>query len=87
MGHERTVPGHQPSPDLPFVSVETVDHSGQAVEAGSVRDEISDVDENCVDQLIAPGRPLGRWVPAYNDCNTFVDEVIGQCDDRGLNGR
>lgn len=74
------VPGQDEPPDAPGVPVETVDHTGQSNQPGSYSIPLPyDVDEDCVNNMIKPGRDLGRFLPAINDCHTFVQQVLTHC--------
>ncbi|KAG9575752.1 hypothetical protein KCV01_g17711, partial [Aureobasidium melanogenum] len=74
------VPGQDRPPDAIFSPVGTVDHTGQSTEDGSQLIPLyEDIDEGCVDEMIQPGRPLGRFIPTMNDCHTFVDQVLKHC--------
>jgi RHS repeat-associated protein len=73
------VPGQEGRSDWPFDPTQTVDHSGQSNAPNARRIRIPfPVDEQCIDRLIAPGRPTGRWTP-LNQCQSFVDDVLNQC--------
>jgi RHS repeat-associated protein len=71
------VPG-QGQCDCPGIPTAVVDHS---TESGTdiTCTEVEDVDEECVNRLIQPGRPTGPWIPVANDCWRFVDNVISKC--------
>ncbi|WP_089725806.1 RHS repeat-associated core domain-containing protein [Candidatus Thiosymbion oneisti] len=74
------VPGQGDNKDLPGVPVETIDHSGQSIEPNARQIPIPyPVDEQCVNNLIRPGRDLGRFIPFFNDCKGFVDDVLDEC--------
>lgn len=75
------VAGMGPAQDGPLPSwplgIATVvrDHSNEA-SAGCL--EVPNVNENCVNQQLEIGKSTGPWGPD-NNCNTFVDEVVGTC--------
>lgn len=71
------VPGHGGC-DCPGTQTEVVDHSDeQGPEVTCI--VLQNVDEDCVNEMIEPGRPTGRWIPGANDCWSFVRLVISQC--------
>jgi RHS repeat-associated protein len=73
------VPG-QGRADFPLAPVSTIDHTGQSESPGATEVPISfPVNEECVNRLIAPGRPLGLFVPGSNDCHTFDARVLDLC--------
>ena len=47
--------------------------------AGRTCTPVPNVDEDCVNSYLGPNRPLGKWVPFFNDCNGFRDYVLSQC--------
>jgi hypothetical protein len=65
-----------PLPSWPL-GIPTVvrDHSSEA-STGCL--EVPNVNENCVNQQLEIGKSTGPWGPD-NNCNTFVDEVVGTC--------
>ncbi|GLQ93473.1 hypothetical protein GCM10007901_24240 [Dyella acidisoli] len=74
------VPGQDEPPDSPGTPVGTIDHTGQSDQSGSYSIPLPyDVDEDCVNDMIKPGRDLGRFLPAINDCHTFVQQVLQHC--------
>lgn len=78
MGGECPVPG-QGCADIPWVTeTQTIDHSGQSEASNASCEKMQNVDEQCVDDMIAPGQPQGTWTP-YNQCQSFAWNVIGQC--------
>lgn len=70
------VPGGQI--DLPGIPTTTNDHTGQHSQPGAKCYVMKDVDEDCVNRMIKPGQPTGRWWP-WNNCNTFVSDVLSEC--------
>ncbi|MNR08436.1 hypothetical protein D3C85_1245910 [compost metagenome] len=73
------IPG-QGSPDMTGTPVSTVDHTGQSIKPGSKQVPLSfDVDEDCVNDLIKPGRALGEFAPVVNDCQGFAGAVLAAC--------
>ena len=79
------VAGMGPAQDGPLPSwplgIRTIirDHSN---EASTGCRENTNVDENCVNQQLEFGKSAGPWGPD-NNCNTFVDEVVGTCTRHG----
>ncbi|HKU19316.1 MAG TPA: RHS repeat-associated core domain-containing protein [Candidatus Saccharimonadales bacterium] len=79
------VPGQGEPPDAPGTPVGTVDHTGQSNQPGSYSIPLPyDVDEDCVNDMIKPGRDLGRFIPGVNDCHTFVQQVLQHCRKRKI---
>ncbi|MBZ5532401.1 MAG: peptidase C39, bacteriocin processing [Acidobacteriia bacterium] len=73
------VPG-QGRADFPLAPVSTIDHTGQSKSPDATEVPIPfPVNEECVNALIAPGRPLGLFVPSSNDCHTFDARVLDLC--------
>ncbi len=78
------IPGHGRC-DCPGIRTEVVDHSTETGPKVTCR-EMQYIDEDCVNEQIRPGRSTGRWIPAVNDCWSFVDLVIERCrTDRPFN--
>lgn len=74
------VPGQGEPPDAPFTNVGTIDHTGQSNQPGAYSIPLpDDMDESCVNEMISPGRDLGKFIPGVNDCHTFVQQVISHC--------
>jgi hypothetical protein len=74
------VPGQGEPPDAPGTPVGTIDHTGQSSQPGSYSIPLpDDLDEDCVNNMIKPGRDLGSFLPGLNDCHTFVQQVIAHC--------
>ena len=74
-GTRGNVPGNQYG-DLPGDPVQVTDHSGRSKQPGTTCSRVEGVDEKTVNDLIKPGRPLGRWGPT-NQCQSFVRDVLG----------
>ncbi|WP_420347619.1 RHS repeat-associated core domain-containing protein [Pelagibius sp.] len=72
------VPAQDGNFDKPYDPTQTVDHSGQAAADNASCEPMQNVSEECVNELIRPGRPTGAWHP-YNQCRNFTAHVIGQC--------
>lgn len=72
-----SIPG-QGNSDYPGVPVQTCPHTGQSAQSNSTCVPVANVDEQCVDNLINPGRDLGRWGPT-NQCQSFTGDVLNQC--------
>ncbi|NJO16764.1 MAG: RHS repeat-associated core domain-containing protein [Thioploca sp.] len=77
MGGQCPVPG-QNCADVPYSPTQTKDHSGQSLKINVSCELVPNVDEECVNQLIIPGRPTGNWT-LINQCQTFASSVINQC--------
>jgi len=74
------VPGQGNNKDLPLTSVSTIDHTGQSQLPNSNESPVPfPVNEQCINNLIQPGQNLGRFVPLFNDCQTFVEDVLNEC--------
>jgi len=69
MGTEEGVP----QSDRPGVKTEVVDHSGQVPDS---TETFTGVDKAALDTYTQIGTPTGRWIPGYNDCNTWTTTVI-----------
>ncbi len=68
--------GNASSADWPGDPVQTCDHSGRDME-GAVCEKLNNVDEDAVNDMIAPGQSLGRWLP-WNQCQSFARDVINE---------
>jgi hypothetical protein len=55
------------------------DHAGQGVKPNATCYPVPDVDEDCVDRHLEPGRGTGAWVPPFNDCHTVVRDILDDC--------
>lgn len=77
MGAACAIPGQNCS-DVPYTSTQTKDHTGQSDQEDATCVLQRNVDESCVDDLIAPGQPTGRW-SIFNQCQSFAYSVIGRC--------
>ncbi len=77
MGGDCPVPG-QGCSDVPFIPTSTKDHSGQSDQMNASCSLVPDVDEDCVNARIAPGRPLGPRLP-WNQCQSFASRVLFLC--------
>jgi RHS repeat-associated protein len=78
-GMDGNVPGQEGRSDWPYADTQTVDHTGQSKAPNARRVEIPfDVDEQCVNDLIRPGRQTGPWTP-FNQCQSFVSDVLEAC--------
>jgi RHS repeat-associated protein len=64
--------------DSPVSPVETVDHTGRSNGPNAQCIQVPDADEATVNKLIKPGRPLGYFVPPFNYCHSFVNNVLFQ---------
>lgn len=47
-------------------------------EVGTSCEEITHVDEDCVNRELTIGKKLGSW-GLFNNCLTFTDDVISRC--------
>jgi len=82
MGGECPVPGQNCS-DIPYSPTETKNHSGQSEEINASCKLVPNIDEECVNDLIMPGRSTGAWT-LTNQCQTFVKDVINECSKQQL---
>jgi RHS repeat-associated protein len=75
MGNAQGVPGeNQESPDLPYITdTYTVDHHGRKP---LLMRDVRGLSRPAVEAWMQLGRETGGWAPLFNDCNTWVDEVI-----------
>ncbi|MFZ6723965.1 RHS repeat-associated core domain-containing protein [Undibacterium sp. MH2W] len=72
------IPG-QGNMDLPFTLTQVVNHQGQSKAPNATCEpQKPEVDEDCVNKHLGLGTPTGRWAP-WNQCQSFVKEVIQQC--------
>jgi hypothetical protein len=55
------------------------DHSGESERVGAVCTPVPNVDVDCVNEALTIGRPAGRWIPPFSDCQTFARSVVQQC--------
>jgi hypothetical protein len=71
-----------PLPSSPCCGTKTaiVDESK---ETGATCYDIPKADEDCVNNELAIGKPLGDW-GANNNCNTFAGQVIKKCGGRNV---
>lgn len=81
MGGECPIPG-QGCSGKPGLRTQTIGHTGQGNATGSVCVTVPDVDEQCVNNAIAPGRATGRWMP-WNQCQSFVRDTLYNCSTLG----
>jgi uncharacterized protein RhaS with RHS repeats len=72
------VPAQQGRSDMPGDPVQTVSHVGQSTASNAQCRVMNNVNENCVNNFIRPGQPLGHWTPV-NQCNNFAWSVISRC--------
>lgn len=42
-------------------------------------EKVPNVDEDCVNRELEIGKDTGRWVPPFNDCQTYAKEVLERC--------
>lgn len=78
MGGECPVPG-QGCADVPYVTdVFVIDHSGQSEAADSSCIMMNNVEEQCVNEQLALGTPLGVW-NGFNQCQSFAWSVVNSC--------
>ena len=61
---------------MPFTPVFVSEH---ACDTPDRCEDLHDVDEECVNRELAIGRHLGRFLPGYNDCQTFAESVFKKC--------
>jgi RHS repeat-associated protein len=77
-GNGGQVPAQEGRSDWPYSSTQTVDHSGQSSASNAFCQEIPKVNESCINDIIKPGQPTGRWTP-LNQCHSFVNDAIDKC--------
>lgn len=88
--------GMGPHPELGGGQTAITDHSGRGDQAGSVCEEVEDVDEECVNRMLATpntsssgvsyGRDTG-WYAPWNQCQSEIDQVFRACSTNGGPGR
>ena len=62
------------------LTTKTIDHTGQSRQQNAHQVPIPfQVDEQCVNRLIKPGRPIGPFLPPFNQCQGFSYDVLKQC--------
>jgi hypothetical protein len=74
---ECDVPG-QGCADRPYSATVTKDHTGQLEAENSSCEVMNNVDEACVNEIIAPGQPTGPW-HLFNQCQNFALSAINRC--------
>ena len=74
---EGNIPG-QGNSDMPYTSTKTVNHAGQSKASNAVCERIDNIDVSCVNNLIEPGQPTGRWT-IFNQCQSFASSVLDRC--------
>jgi hypothetical protein len=86
IGNMQGVPGEngQTSSDLPLIPTQVVDHTGYVPQTTIT---INGVDRQALSEWLAPGRQTGPWIPFFNDCNTFVRNVIENSQPRMRSNR
>jgi len=72
------VPAQNSEFDLPGDPLTTNDHTGEHEADNASCSDVPDVDEECVDSMIEPGKTLGGFGP-QNNCQTFVASVLNSC--------
>lgn len=81
------VPGHEKSPDRPLSPTTVNDHTGEKDLANSVCKSPQEwdpvrwaqTDVTCVENEMALGTETGRWIPIFNDCQTWAADVLDKC--------
>jgi len=58
------------------IKTKITDHTGQS--SNSNREEIDNVDEDCVNRELQVGKYTGRWAP-WNNCNTITNDILKKC--------
>ena len=58
------------------VKVQITDHSKDTATEST---EMNNVDEQCVDESLQIGKPLGRFLPPFNHCQSFAYGVVNSC--------
>jgi RHS repeat-associated protein len=64
--------------DLPFSKVKTTEHPGRSKGETAECKGAEGANEDKVNELIKPGRPLGVFAPPLNYCKSFTYDVIQQ---------
>jgi len=65
-----------PLPSWPFgTDTKLTDHSKEPSDSCQ---EISAINENCVNEALVIDKPTGKW-SISNNCNTLADEIINSC--------
>ena len=77
MGAACAVPGQQCS-DVLYTQTVTKSHAGQSSTPGASCERQQNVNEECVNDLIAPGVATGTWTPV-NQCISFAYSVVQKC--------
>lgn len=72
-GNDGLIGDHFEAPYATHVFV--IDHSNQTAEKCK---EIKDIDEDCVNEQLDIGKPLGRF-NLINNCQTFVSGILKEC--------
>jgi RHS repeat-associated protein len=67
---------------FPFVPVVISDHS---CDKPTIVTPLPNVDEACVNNELLLGKPLGRFAPPFNSCQTFTQDVIQKCSPSNIN--
>jgi len=58
------------------IPVTVNDHSNDVATKSTL---INNIDEQCVNDELEFGKPIGRFLPPFNHCQSFVDSVIKKC--------
>jgi RHS repeat-associated protein len=61
---------------LPFQPVVVSDHR---CDKPTIITPLPNVNESCVNNELKIGKPLGRFAPPFNSCQTYTQEVIEKC--------
>ncbi|WP_139225819.1 RHS repeat-associated core domain-containing protein, partial [Paracidovorax konjaci] len=61
---------------LPFQHVVVSDHG---CDKPTLAKPLPNVNETCVNNELQIGKPLGRFAPPFNSCQTFTQDVIDRC--------
>jgi len=72
------VPGVDGGSDKPYSDTCNNDHSGESARPGVICEEITNVDEACVNSKILKSRATGSWEP-LNQCQSYVQDILDEC--------
>lgn len=72
--------GGLPDGSAPIMQPTTLnDHRGQAMRPDADCEPVPNVDEDCVNEELRIGRPMGPWLPTVNDCHTVAEGILRSC--------
>jgi hypothetical protein len=67
---------------LPFQRVVVSDHR---CDKPTIVTLLPNLNESCVNNELRIGKPLGRFAPPFNSCQTFTQDVIDKCSPSTIN--